>query len=78
MKITWKQDTRKYANDELAFAGKWCVAGVHYDGATNGAAKYRISIYLSGIKSQENQISKEAAKAQVEAIIAYWFGEAEK
>lgn len=78
MLVVWKQDNRKYANGEFAYAGKWCVAGVCYDGSTNEAAKHKISIYLPGIRPLKNQISKEVAKTQVENTVNYWFVEAEK
>jgi hypothetical protein len=78
MKITWTQDTCRFASGEIAYLGKWCVAGIHYDGATNDKEKYGISIYLPGIKSQQNQPSAEEAKARVEKIVAYWFAKAEK
>lgn len=66
MKITWKQSDSRYVYGESAIVGKWCVAGIHYDGLTSDKEKYGIAIYLPGIKSQQNQLSAEAAKARVE------------
>lgn len=78
MQITWKEDNLRYVSGESAFVGKWKVASVSYDGMTSGADKYSITIYLPGIKSQDNRKNKEEAKARVEKIINYWFTEAEK